>query len=471
MHSVKYITRYLIWIVLLYGLIASLLNLDYNSVFIDEAYHISMGHQLLRGEPCPGCPYATGSVTIHPVIAALGDSIGGLYGARAVNIVLGLMLITVIYTASWLLFGDRRLGLIAAVLLLFSGQTMYLMKLATYDMTAAFFLATAFLMVVVSGRLCFTTYGNIALLLATVAVFFASITKYLLPVFIPPLLLYALLRHGYARTLIYSILPLTALLLYFLFYVPYPPLTRVFGQIESVRATSNVPLLTLTDWTFRWVAMAYLLAIFGIFHEERGKTALLLILCSTPIIIVHLATRAEQSVNKNMIFSLVFLAPAAALGVDHIGHLFSMRSYSKSVKAFFTAAVLVVFWVYGVYNLRWLERQYPDVSPVIEFFDENGFDGMTVAMNGWDGVIYSYSLGSKYPNARFMHITETADPRAPGRPLPDDVDFIVCEDLYYGKLFPCRDYTDFIGDYYTLLEDFTIKHSWGLTDAKIYGRK
>ena len=139
--------------------------------------------------------------------------------------------------------------------------------------------------------------------------------------------------------------------------------------------------------------------------STRGtaRTAIVLIALSSPIIILHLVTRAEQSVNKNMIFALIFLAPAASLGVDHMVKIFSFGAKSRIVRGFFTVSILVIFWAYGLFNLRWLERQYPDVTPVIEFFETKGFDGMTVAFNGWDGVIYDYVLEDRYPNARFLN--------------------------------------------------------------------
>jgi hypothetical protein len=456
--------------ILLYALVVSILTLDYNSVFIDEAFHITMGKQLLGGEPCDGCPSHTGSVTTWPLLAAYGDSWGGLYGARALAIVIGLATTIAIYFTARILLGNP-FAILAAALFQFSGQALYLMKMATYDVLAAFFLSLAFLCFVASERVDSGRYEAAALSSSTIFLFLAAVTKYLVPVFVPAFFILVLARRGAKKTLLYFVLPLVIISVLYTAFAPYPPNEVVAQQISGVRETSRLPLGTLTDWTFRWVALAYLLAIFGLFHERKGRTALTLILLSTPIILLHLVTRTERSVNKNMIFALIFLAPAAALGVDHIAHLFSMRGASRAAKTFFMLAVVAIFWAYGFYNLRWLERQYPDVSPVIEYFDQNGFDGMRVAMNGWDGVIYEYSLGSKYPTAEFHHITSYIRESNPHPRLDEQVDFVVCEDEYYGKHCPCTDYRDCIDEDFLLLEDFTIQHSWGTTDAQIYGRK
>ncbi|MFH1755397.1 MAG: hypothetical protein ABIA59_06800, partial [Candidatus Latescibacterota bacterium] len=196
-----------------------------------------------------------------------------------------------------------------------------------------------------------------------------------------------------------------------------------------------------------------------------GRTAVLLIIMALPVLLVHLISGAEQSLNKNVIFSLVFLAPAGALGVEQLATIFAMKSDSKAVRSFFTVAILVIVAVYGLNNLDWLEKQYPDVKPVIEFFEANGHDGMTVMSNGYDAAIYQYSLPD-YPNAHYVHISSITDS---GR--SDSADFILCMDAYYGKQFPCDDYAAYIADDYQLLEVITMPLSWGATDAKIFGRR
>ncbi len=459
-----------IWLILLYGLLITALNIDFTSVFVDEAFHINMGHQFLGGDPCPGCPFATGSVLIHPVLVAVADSIGGLRGARGLNILLGLALVFCIYVTGKSLFNIKT-GLLAAAIFMFSGQTAYLMKLATYDMTAAFLLGCGFMLIVVSIKAGPGKQGNISLLTGSIFLFLAAITKYLIPVFVPPIIVYIWYKHGFSRTLFWSAAPILALAALFYFYAPYSPHAEVMGQIRDVQSESNISFMLLADRTFRWLSLAYLLSVFGMFHKKHGKSVVILFALSTPIILIHLLTGAEQSVNKNILFSLIFLAPAAALGVDRIGNIFSMRSTSRSLRHFFTIAVIIVFWTYGIYNLRWLEKQYPDITPMIEFLDENGFDGMTVIMNGWDSDIYTYSLGSKYPNARYIHITEAFQTDESGTMTSVDADFIFCEDNYYGRMHPCRNYHDFIKDDYKLLEHYLFELSWGRTDTRVFGRR
>jgi hypothetical protein len=460
----------LLALILVYGLIISLVKIDYNSVFVDEAYHIVMGRQLAAGEYCPGCPAHTGSVMTWPLFASFGDDFGGLYGARLLNVFLGLLLAACIYLAVRMLAG-RELALISAAIFIFSGQALYLMKLATYDMTAALFLGGAFLMAAAAHKAESVFWEAAALVAASILLSLSAVTKYLLPAFIPAFLIYAILRHGVIKALLFGLAPLTVFLSVFFTFSPYPPNPQVIYQIETAKEVSSMPLATIFDWTFRWLSLAYLLAAFGLFHERHRRLAALLILMSTPILLIHIITRAEASVNKNVVFALIFLAPAGALGIDHIAHLFSMRETNRAVKNFFTLAVVVVVWAYGLNNLRWLEKQHPDVTPVIEFLKSNGFEGMTVATNGWDGVMYEYALEEEYPDARFDHITWFIRGDGEDRRLDERVDFIICEDDYYGKQFPSERFRDILDGDCRLLEDFTIEHSWGETHAQVFGRR
>lgn len=455
--------------ILLYGLIVSMVDLDYNSVFIDEAYQITMGKEIIGGEPCLGCPHHTGSVMIWPVLAGLANRVGGIHAVRTLNVLIGLALTVVVYATAATLFGGN-LGLIAAALFMCTGQTLYLMKLGTYDMIAAFFIGSSFFMFVVSATTAAPWHRNLAIVFGAAALFLAAITKYLLPVFVPSLVLYVLFKNGIKRTALFCIIPLVALAALYLGFDQYAPRVQVLGQVETY-ANIKVPLATMFEWAFRWVAFVLLLAVFGVFHERHGKTALALIALSSPIIILHLVTRAEQSVNKNMIFAIIFLAPAAALGVEHLVKIFSFGARHRIVRGFFTVAIIAIFWAYGLFNLAWLERQYPDVTPVIEFFETKGFDGMTVAFNGWDGVIYEYVLGDRYPGARFLNMFEIRKTDSPRPAFAERVDFVVCEDLFYGKMSPCSQFGPYFENDFKLLRNFTIEHSWGETDALIYGRR
>jgi hypothetical protein len=248
----------------------------------------------------------------------------------------------------------------------------------------------------------------------------------------------------------------------------YPARASLEGSSMSTYQASQVPFSTLSSWTFRWVALQYLLSVFGIFHEEKGRKAIPLIILSLTIILLHLITGAEQSVNKNVIFSFIFLTPAAALGVEQMGNLFSTQSQTRWVNTFFTTAVLVVVWAFGLNEVKWLERQYPDMSPAINYFRENGFDGMMVIIGSdYGDAVYAYTLGNRFKRAKFLPVTEY---EKKGKEFYGAPDYVII-DKFYGK----KQFADMAGRYisntYSLAKDFKIPLSWGVQEIKVFQRR
>ncbi len=458
----------LLLIILAYGFVAIGWNLRYGSAFHDEALTILMGHQILEGQSCPGCAQNTGFIYIQPVLAAIGDSLGGLYGARAVGIFFGLGLAWIMYMIGRTLFSEKA-GLLSALVFLLTGTSLYLSKLATYDIIAAFFLGLSFLLIVLSEK----RQSPLWLLAGAVALFLASITKYVVPVYIGPFLIYVFWRQKFSRALLSFFLPLFILLALYGYLVLYPMREALAGNFSFIYHNSRVPFSLLSSSTLRWLLMPYLLATFGAFHREHGGKALILIALSTPIVFFHLLSGAEQGVNKNVLLAIVLVTPASALGVDQMGSLFSSNIRSARVKAFFISLVLVVIWVFGINELRWLERQYPDLSEVIGFFKEKGFDGMTVVIDSRYGdpdCIYRYHLEKTYPRARFfsmsrLDLQEQSD-------LLDKVepDFLMLDE-YYGVSIFREPAMVRVQKNYSIVKDCKMHLSWGVKDIKIFRRR
>lgn len=456
-------------VILLYGLVAIAWNLDYNSVYHDEALNILMGRQVLGGLSCSGCAQNTGSVLIQPVLAAIGDFFGGLRGARAVGILFGLGLTAIVYFTARILFSEKY-AFIAAMMFIFSGNVLYLSKLATYDIAAAFFLGLSFLCIQISEQKSSKNAAVFILFCAALSLFLSAMTKYVVAVFIPFFLIYVFLRHRAYHFIVFFLLPLLFLILIYGFYALYPVRTELIGSINSVYQQSRVPFSVLKNWTFRWVAMPYLLAFFGLFHREGKKTVPLIIL-SAPVIILQLLTGAEQSINKNVIFSIIFLAPAAALGIDQMGNIFSFQIDSRWVKPFFVTAVLVVLWVFGINELRWLEKQYPDMTSVISFFKENGYDGMTVTVNSdYGDATYTYSLGHKFPDAKFSPFTEIQNINSASQHLHKKADFVII-DNFHGKKYFQQAVLQYLENDYISVKKLKVPIAWGLQDVQIFKRR
>ena len=270
---------FLLLLILLYGLLVSRLRsrLQLRLHRRGVPDHDGAGDPRRRAVPRMSAPHR------------LGDDLAGARGARRtrsaaftpsriLNVLIGLALTVIVYATAAMLFGGT-LGLIAAALFMCTGQTLYLMKLGTYDMIAAFFLGASFFMFVVSA----TRRAAVApeprdRLRRGGAV---SRRHHEVP---PPRVragaravrsLQA--RNQADRALLRP--PLAVLGALYLGFDQYAPRLQVLGQVETY-ANIKVPLATMFEWAFRWVAFVLLLAVFGVFHERHGKTAIVLIALS-----------------------------------------------------------------------------------------------------------------------------------------------------------------------------------------------
>jgi 4-amino-4-deoxy-L-arabinose transferase-like glycosyltransferase len=419
-------TRHSIWFILIYGFFMIGWNLNYNSASFIEAINIFTGRTILTG----GIPFESllniGSPFMYPPLAAIGDAAGGLTGARAVGIPFGLTLTWIIYRSGCLLFSKKQ-GLLSAMLFLFTGTAVFFSKSATGEIVAATFLGLSFYLLLLSEQ----KRSGILLLAGAAALFFAFVTKFVVIIYILSLIVFVFWRVPFYRAVLFFLLPFACFLSVYCILIPYPSLHVIIESYLMTYQQLPLPTSDIANWKFQWIEMPYLLAIFGMFHKEKGVEGIMLTFFSAPIFLLYFLNGTEQSMEKNMIFALVFLTHAAALGVDHMGRLFSYNITASWVRPFFTVAVLLVIWVFGIKQTAWFEHQYADITPVIMFLKQKGHDHMTVAIDSGDRYqeyIYRYSLEKTFPSARFIAIPHDGIRSKEEVISIDNPDFLICNE-------------------------------------------
>jgi 4-amino-4-deoxy-L-arabinose transferase-like glycosyltransferase len=420
-------SRDTIWFILIYGLIMMGWNLSYSSASFIEAINIITGRQILNGSIHFESLLNIGSPFMYPPLAAIGDAAGGLTGARAIGIPFGLTLTWIIYRSGCLLFSKKQ-GLLSAMLFLCTGTAVFFSKSATGDIVAATFLGVSFYFLLLSEH----NRSGILLLAGAAALFFACVTKYFVMIYVLSLIVFVFWRIPFYRAVLFFLLPFVGFLSVYCILIPHP---SVHTLIESYLLTYQqlpLPASDITNWALQWIEMPYLLAIFGMFHKEKGEEGIMLTVFSAPIFLLYFLNGTEQSMEKNMIFALVFLTHAAALGVDHMGRLFSYNITASWVRPFFTVAVLVVIWVFGIKQTAWFEHQYADITPVITFLKQKGHDHMTVAIDSGDRYqahVYRYSLEKTFASARFIAVPHDGNRSKEEVVSLIDPDFVICNEF------------------------------------------
>jgi len=466
-------SRRLFLFVLLYAAIAMGGNLHYNSVSHDEALNILMGDQVFHGEACPNCDQHTGTTLIQPVLAYLGDQVAGLEGARFVSVLFGIGLIMVLYgTAKCLL--NENMALLAALLSLFTGTIVYLGKLVTYDMAAAFFLALSFYLLVKSTQSAENGRRNFLLACGAISLFLAGISKYTLVVFWVPVAGYALWRHTFARWLFFFLIPLLVAAVFYFYLAIVPVLYVLSNSATHAYKEGNLGRIDLFSRYFRWLSVPYILAFFSFLHPDKAwrKIAFQLFLLSTPVVLLQLITGDNRSLDKNVIFALVFLAPCSAIGLDKMSGLFAFNSPGTWLKPFITMFLLIILWASSLTDLTWLERHFPDMTPVTGYLQKVGFNGMDVAIESDFGdphVIYRYVLGHKFPAANFYSLSYVVARDRKNLIAQKKPNFIVLDEYYASEPLPVK-LARYSSLGYALVNTFAIKLPWGNQIVQILKR-
>ena len=116
--------------------------------FEDEGLYLYMGHRmiahLMHGaflSEYPGA-YFSGAPGFYPVLAALGDHVGGLQGARTVSLLFALLATVSVNGIGRQLYG-RAAGVLGAAAFVLCGSVIYQSNFATFDSTTLGLVAAA----------------------------------------------------------------------------------------------------------------------------------------------------------------------------------------------------------------------------------------------------------------------------------------------------------------------------------------
>jgi 4-amino-4-deoxy-L-arabinose transferase-like glycosyltransferase len=462
-----------LWLLAIYLVVGITWHWGSTSLSHDEALTILIGEQALSRQPTALLLQHTGTVLIQPVLVALGNSLAGLNGARFVSLLFGMGLFGGLYVATrWML--SARLAFYASMVLVGSGTVLYLSGLVTYDIVAAFFLVLAMAFAVLARKRNGLPAASLFLAASAVSLFLAVISKYLLAVMVLPVAAWILWHQRGWRPLVFFFFPLVLLLLAYHVYAYLPAQEYLSGSMTGLYREGRLGIDVLFSRFYRWLGLPYVLAFFGLFHHNGAwrRTALTGIILSLPVLLLHLLTGDGRSIDKNVVFPLVFLAPACAVGIDHMGNIFSSHERNSWVHSLFTGMVLVVLWAYGLNQQRWLEGQFPDLTPVVAHLESNGFNGMRVFMDtdyGDPDIIYRYLLRERFPRASFASSSHTPPGERTAKAEELRPDFIILDQYYAAEPLGTKE-CRYLPLGYAGAATFNLRLSWGTQTVSIYRR-
>jgi hypothetical protein len=349
-----------------------------NTAYIDEATYLWAGHleiaHWLNGTPVP--PFQTwlsGAPAIYPPVAAVADTIGGLFGARILSLVFMTGATALLWNVTSRLFGSLA-AFFAAMLFATLGPTQFLGALATYDAMALLLMAVSAWCVVAAQDHADST----ALLVAgAVILALANATKYATALFDPVVFVLAasvitqksgakpaLGRAGYVAA---SVTALVAGLIalggpLYMAGIMYTTLARAVGD--------NSPMLVLED-AWKWVGVVCVLAWIGVIlsllRGNRGQAMLLALLAAAGLLAPLEQARIHTitSLHKHVDFGAWLAAPAAGYALAWLSRICRRRGLTFLAAGLIAGASVVPVAALGSAQARSLFNGWPSSSSII----------------------------------------------------------------------------------------------------------
>ena len=286
--------------------------------FEDEGLYVYIGHRmidhLLHGAVLHEYPgqYFSGAPGFYPVLAALGDAVGGLQGARMVSLAFALVATVGVHGLGDQLFG-RAAGLLGALAFVLCGSVIYQSHLATFDSTMLGLVAVAAWLAVSSTRHDGLLWAPVVSLLLTLA----FLAKYAGAAYAPVVAGLAV-AVGW-RTLRWAIVRRASFVLVGALVMGFFVI-ELWGQdlVRGIRTTtasrtvlSHASAAHLLGQGARWVGPWLALAALGGLLHLRRRPLLVLVLLGGAILGPAQQIRIGESIslNKHVAFGIVFAAP------------------------------------------------------------------------------------------------------------------------------------------------------------------
>lgn len=463
-----------LFIVLVFGMfMMGINNLNYNTLFLDEAINVVIGQDFLQGN------FSRNALTFHfgsylyPVLSAVINKLGGITALRLTSTILMCVASAFIYFTARKLFG-RKAGLIGAMLFSFNGNILNLGQLAVYDSLAIPLLAISFYFLVAAS----TSEVNPKRLLFIASIFaaLAILSKYIGLIYLPALFLTALvlfwlkgtsLRKAVTALSLYFVLPIVLALGFYAAFT-WHELTLVFQEqgfslaprwlITKIIIQEIGPILILAFVGLTMLVGAVALgrsqntqALFGKEGSQVNWPAIprtylpVFILLLFVLVCFWLASPLQQwlttnnrSLWKNCAYSLIFLTPLAGYCVSTvIEFLRSRRLIIVRVMGILIICTGVYYFAGRAIDTNWsFHQSWPNIAGVITYLRNNGLDKnstvlaeeMDVYQYYFEPALGSHQVWNSYWYMEYDGISGREGALAAIRDRA--VDFVIIDDYY-----------------------------------------
>jgi hypothetical protein len=375
----------LVGLLLVLTLAARLANIQFNTLYLDEAIYTTVGEDVRAGVFDQGATSWMFGSYLYPVIASSIEQLGGVTGLRILSAILTTSAAVFVYMAAKRLF-DNETALWTLLLFGLSGISISLGQQAVLDVLGVPLLALSVYWIVLSFRS--ERRQSWYFMWAGFTFSLSVLAKYIALLYLPALVLLIVTLHLWAGR---SLLSVITRIRWISFFVPMVIVLGIYGAfyfndlmaVMSGQFASQSGSRGVILWKIiQDVGVPILLAVFGMvligwktvqrFYPQRVGLLVILLpvlaLLMAAVLILplyHILAANERSMWKHNVYTLIFLAPLAGYAIARtiqavrwIGQK-SLMPF-RFVSAGITIVALIWFSVSALRQNDALQRSWPN---------------------------------------------------------------------------------------------------------------
>ncbi|MEP7287421.1 MAG: glycosyltransferase family 39 protein [Chloroflexota bacterium] len=444
-------------------------NIQYNTLFVDEAIYANVGAEALVGNFTQNATDWMAGSYMYPATVAIVNKLGGVAAIRFFSAIVSMISAIFVYLVTLHTF-NQRAALIALLVFGLTGVSISLGQLAVYDVLAAPFLAaTLYYMVAATTKTGRTQ--KFYFVIGSIAFSLTFLSKYVLLLCLPAVVgivvLLCLSRGDDLRSIIrklpwmYFIAPMGIICGAYVGFYFSEIKTVLTGQFSTQAATRPEILQQMWD---EMITPVIIIAMLGLlyaawtvvkhYRTKTGKSmvrptiiavvlSVMLMLAILSIPLYQLWGSNIRSLWKHYVYSLIFLAPLAGYALasffDWVG---SGRLRMAPLRIVAAIAVIIGAYSFISKNLdrNWgFQHSWPTAAKVIDYVKTLNINENSLVL-GSGSAIYEYYIPTTknrdvWQSTWYMNYKTFSGPDAMKAAINDcALDAAIMDDYYFPEM-------------------------------------
>lgn len=400
-------------LILLVAFTARIINLNYNTPFVDESSSIIIGMLgVFQGDwwSYNASSWMSGSPYINPVLSSITYISGGIFGSRLLNVILGVLTIEIVAVIAILLSGlnSKRaylVGIITAIILSFSPVSVFVSRMATYDIKS-FYLFFLSILLLLWAEKSETNKGK-WYFLSSISLMLAFMSKIIIAIYIPIIGLYSLwISYGNKKQFYYWTRYYFAPLALFaiIYLISFMSSVLDFAKLQSTK--ESIPVIDILIRIYNDMRMEIWWGVVGFiglfFSKKYWKLAFALLFCSIWILLSHIVTqKALWTMDKHIFITISFISIAAGIGLSNIIYFLNSRSF-RFLGYFTLSLYLLSYSFLGYKDSLKYNTLWENSTKVLSFLKNNTVSGDKILTEiGTTSMLDIYPINSPLNTTTF----------------------------------------------------------------------